>query len=145
VCTLGGDVEFAGPDGKAVVVAAGEGSAAGEGGGVGQPAMVAAAEIQALRSETDAEQSPTALAWNVQVGDKDRLRSRGAGGLSLGGDVPLERVESGKSEQPPASGNFFGGTLGDDSGQTEPFNATGGWGNGMADRKGGVTLTIHVP
>lgn len=74
--TLSGEVTLEGDNGARVMVAAGEASRV-EHGATEEPVAVAAAELGRLRRATDTDQSPTALAWNLRVGEDDRLGSHG--------------------------------------------------------------------
>jgi hypothetical protein len=87
--TFSGEVELSG-SGDPVVVAAGQGSDIGDGGEAQKPEAVAAATLKDLRRATDTEQSPEAVAWNLQVDEKDRLVA-GAGGVETAEDGELDQ------------------------------------------------------
>lgn len=87
--TFSGEVELSGT-GEPVLVAAGQGSDVGESGEAQKPVAVAAAVLKELRRATDAEQSPEAVAWNLQVNDTDRLVA-GAGGVETAEDGELDQ------------------------------------------------------
>jgi len=93
--TFSGEVELSGT-GEPVLVAAGQGSDVGESGEAQKPVAVAAAVLKELRRATDAEQSPEAVAWNLQVDDTDRLVA-GARGVETAedGELDQEAMESG--------------------------------------------------
>jgi len=97
--TFSGAVELSGA-GEKVLVAAGQGSDVGEGGEAQKPAAVAAVVLNDLRRATDTEQSPEAVAWNLQVGEKDRLVA-GAEGVETPeeGELDQEAMESGSQGQ----------------------------------------------
>jgi hypothetical protein len=87
--TFSGEVELFG-SGEPVVVAAGQGSDVGDSGEAQEPEAVAAAVLKDLRRATDTEQSPEAVAWNLQIGEKDRLVA-GAGGVETAEDGELDQ------------------------------------------------------
>jgi|GEM_PF-2336623 len=87
--TFSGEVELSG-SGETVLVAAGQGSDVGAEGRAKQPEAVAAAVLEQMREATDTEQSPEAVAWNLQVGEKDRLVA-GAGGVEIAEEGGLDQ------------------------------------------------------
>jgi hypothetical protein len=93
--TFSGEVELSG-SGEPVLVAAGRGSDVGQAGEAQKPEAVAAAVLKQLREATDTEQSPEAVAWNLQVDEKDRLVA-GAEGVTTPeeGELDQEALESG--------------------------------------------------
>jgi hypothetical protein len=97
--TFSGEVELAG-SGEPVLVAAGQGSDVGEGGEAQKPEAVAALVLKQMRQATDTEQSPEAVAWNLQVDDKDRLVA-GAEGVETpeDGELDQEAMQSGSQGQ----------------------------------------------
>jgi hypothetical protein len=88
--TYSGEVELSGSGGERVLVASGEGSEVGGAGGAKKPEAVAAVVLRDLREATDTEQSPEAVAWNLKVGEKDRLVA-GAGGVEAAGEGELDQ------------------------------------------------------
>jgi hypothetical protein len=88
--TFSGEVELAGGGGDQVLVAAGQGSDVTEAGEARKPAAVAAAVLGELRRATDTEQSPEAVAWNLEVGKGDRLVA-GAGGVETAEEGELDQ------------------------------------------------------
>jgi len=99
VVTLSGSVEWQAAGGQPVLVAAGEGSGL-EGGRVGQPTALAAAELKELRTETESDSGPEALAWNL--GPADRLSGR------TGPAAPAEEAGGGDDRQPGRPGSGYG-------------------------------------
>jgi hypothetical protein len=95
--TFSGEVELAG-SGNPVLVAAGQGSDVGDTGEAQKPEAVAAAVLKDMRRATDTEQSPEAVAWNLQVDEKDRLVA-GAGGVETAEEGELDQESMG-SEGP---------------------------------------------
>ena len=93
--TFSGEVELSG-GGEPVLVAAGQGSDVGDEGQAKQPEAVAAAVLKRMRQATDTEQTPEAVAWNLQIDEKDRLVA-GAGGVETAeeGELDQESMESG--------------------------------------------------
>ena len=87
--TFSGEVELSG-SGEPVLVAAGQGSDVGDTGEAQKPEAVAAAVLKDLRRATDTEQSPQAVAWNLQVDEKDRLVA-GAGGVETADEGELDQ------------------------------------------------------
>ncbi|HOX46280.1 MAG TPA: FecR family protein [Myxococcota bacterium] len=98
VVTLSGSVEWQAAGGQPVLVAAGEGSGL-EGGRVGQPTALAAAELRELRTETESDSGPEALAWNL--GPADRLSGR------TGPAAPAEEAR-GEDERQAGGGGAAG-------------------------------------
>jgi hypothetical protein len=146
--TFSGEVELVG-SGEPVLVAAGQGSDVGEEGQAKKPEAVAAAVLKDLRQATDTEQSPEAVAWNLQVDEKDRLVA-GAGGVETAeeGELDQEAMESGSQGRDvpdpkiipcpdcqnwdegvaTAGGSFNGNDVRDDiGGQSGPLE--GSWNN----------------
>ena len=96
--TYSGEVELAGGSGERVLVAAGQGSDVGGEGEAQKPEAVAAVVLKQLRQATDTEQSPEAVAWNLKVGQGDRLVA-GAGGVETAEEGELDQEAMG-SEGP---------------------------------------------
>jgi hypothetical protein len=88
--TYSGEVDLSGGSGEQVLVAAGEGSDVGGAGEAQKPQAVAAAVLRSLREETDTEQSPEAVAWNLKLGEGDRLVA-GAGGVLTAEEEDLDQ------------------------------------------------------
>jgi Uncharacterized protein conserved in bacteria len=70
--TISGDMDVVGSDGVKTIVVAGEGCEVLKGIATA-PHAVAQAELNDVRQETDLEQSPTALALNLDIGAPDRI------------------------------------------------------------------------
>ena len=146
--TFSGEVELSG-GGEPVLVAAGQGSDVGDEGQAKQPEAVAAAVLKRMRQATDTEQTPEAVAWNLQIDEKDRLVA-GAGGVEtaeegeldqepMGSEGPADRGPEPKINPCPdclnwdegvatAGGSFGGNDVRDDiGGQSGPLD--GSWNN----------------
>jgi hypothetical protein len=149
--TYSGEVELSGSGGERVLVASGEGSEVGGAGGAKKPEAVAAVVLRDLREATDTEQSPEAVAWNLKVGEKDRLvAGAGEGGASLDEENPkitpcgFCEPQDGLGEE--TTSNRFGS----DDVAEGITDLTGGfgWENGTPVDRGSMTslnlsITIH--
>ena len=98
--TFSGSVLWAANEGEPILVAAGEASQASEL-GVDKPVALAAADLRAIRNETDTKQAPTALAWNLPM---DKLGPGGPGPV-----MPSEGDERDALEDNSESGFFDSG------------------------------------
>jgi len=142
--TFSGAVELSG-SGEKVLVAAGQGSDVGEGGEAQKPASVASAVLKRLRAETDTEQSPEAVAWNLRVDEKDRLVA--TPGETETGKEDLEFDPCGQGAPPDDSGEeTVSNRLSSDNVIEGIYDGSGlGWENSTpVDRgsMGGLTLKI---
>ncbi|HUU04080.1 MAG TPA: FecR family protein [Myxococcota bacterium] len=148
ICTFSGAVVFSGPGGEKVLVAAGQGSRLEADGKASRAEALAEAELRRVRRETDTEQEPTALAWNVGLAPTDHLVVSGTGARSasgqtadrenlrgqvdLGGerDPPLDFGEGGKTgDGPGGSRSSFGGDAVTNGGIDGAVNLDGSWEN----------------
>ncbi len=95
--TISGDMDLVGSDGAKKIVVAGEGCEVLHGVATA-PHAVAQAELNEVRSETDWEQSPTALALNLDIGASEQINPPPAG----------ERIKSNErwSQEPVFSSKF---------------------------------------
>ena len=100
--TYSGEVDLSGGSGEQVLVAAGEGSDVGGAGEATKPQAVAVVVLKSMREATDTEQSPEAVAWNLKLGEGDRLVP-GTGGAETAEEEELDQ------EAVPAEAGEFGG------------------------------------
>ncbi|MBW2703604.1 MAG: FecR domain-containing protein [Deltaproteobacteria bacterium] len=102
--TFSGSVLWGAGESEPILVAAGEASQATEA-GVDKPVALAAADLRAIRNETDTKQAPTALAWNLPM---DKLGPGGPGPV-----MPDDGDDRDSLEENSESGSFDSGGVRD--------------------------------
>jgi hypothetical protein len=102
VVVFSGAVAWAGGEGQELLVQAGEASAL-EGGRLGRPEALAAAELTRLRRDTDSDAGPEALAWGLAPAER------------LGRTGPARAAEErGQDRRDVQRGDDYGGPIGID-------------------------------
>ncbi len=144
IYTFSGAVSFSGPGDEKMLVAAGQGSRVETDGKPSRAEALATAELRRVRNETDTQQEPTALAWNVGLAPADHLivtsggvlstsgssadRENPRGQVNLGGDTTPPPLDSREGDYSSVEGSrsYFGGdgTMVDNGGGID-----GGWEN----------------
>lgn len=153
--TFSGSVLWAANEGEPILVAAGEASQASEL-GVDKPVALAAADLRAIRNETDTKQAPTALAWNLPM---EKLGPGGPGPVMPSeGDErdALDGKESHAGDSAPDGGadleyedrggdTYSGELITDDTGTYPPHNAVvGEWAQDTSNVSGSLKLRVRL-